>query len=129
MKNLVAYSDRTALLQVHADPVDINIIQIYALTLDKPAGEVTQMYKELKEFMKMVKKNEGIIMVGDFNGKVRPGRFENIVSDFGLGVHNRADMLIQLCQEEKLDISKTWFQLPPSGLYTDNLHKIRMIIS
>lgn len=36
MNNFVAYSDRTALLQVEADPVDLNIVQFYAPATDKP---------------------------------------------------------------------------------------------
>lgn len=119
VKNFVAYSDRTALLQVRAAPVDLNIIQIYAPTLDKPENEVDQLYKEIKELMGLVKKSEGLIIMGDFNAKVGQGRVEDVVGDFGLGDrNNRGDKLIQFCQEEKLVITNTWFKLPPRRLYT-----------
>lgn len=126
VKNFVAHSDRTALLQLKADPVDLNIIQVYAPTADKPDRETTQLYREIKELMKLVKKNEALIVMGDFNAKVGQGRVGNVVGDFGLGERNgKGDTLIQFCQEEKLTVANTWSKLPPRRLYTwqSPLHK------
>lgn len=99
VKNFVAYSDRSALLQLKADPVDLNIIQIYAPTTDRPENEVKQLYKEIKELMKLVKKREILVVMGDFNAKVGQGRVTDVVGEYGLGERNeRGDMLVQFCQ-------------------------------
>lgn len=52
----VPYSDRTLLLQIRAQPVNINFIQCYAPTADKPDCEIQAFYKEVKELLKLTKK-------------------------------------------------------------------------
>lgn len=119
VKNFVPISDRVALLQVKSSPRDINIIQVYAPTKDKPEAEILQFYSDIKLLLKTTRKNEVNIIMGDFNAKVGKGRVEEIVGNYGLGDRNeRGDLLVQFCQEEKLMIANTWFQLPERRLYT-----------
>ncbi|XP_060530044.1 craniofacial development protein 2-like [Cylas formicarius] len=119
VKNFIAHSDRAALIRLKAAPVDINIIQVYAPTLDKPDTEMAQLYKEIKELMKLAGKKEVLIIMGDFNAKIGRGRVDSVVGDFGLGDRNkRGDTLVQFCQEERLVVANTWYKLPLRRLYT-----------
>ncbi|XP_055373661.1 craniofacial development protein 2-like [Condylostylus longicornis] len=119
VKNFLPYSDRTLLLQIHAKPLNINIIQTYAPTADKTDEAVESFYNEVEELMKMTKKHEINIIMGDFNAKIGKSQVEKIVGPFGLGTRNpRGDRLIQFCTEQELKIMNTWFCLPPRRLYT-----------
>ncbi|XP_055380706.1 uncharacterized protein LOC129611541 [Condylostylus longicornis] len=111
--------NRTLLLQIHAKPLNINIIQTYAPTADKTDEDVESFYNEVEELMKMTKKHEINIIMGDFNAKIGKSQVEKIVGPFGLGTRNpRGDRLIQFCTEQELKIMNTWFCLPPRRLYT-----------
>jgi len=117
--DFVPYSDRTALLKLRAKPNDLNIIQVYAPTADSPDQEVEQFYSEIKEMLKLTKKHDVNMIMGDFNAKVGKGKIEEIVGPYGLGIRNeRGDRLLQFCQKESMKITNTWFQLHPRRLYT-----------
>ncbi|CAG9837494.1 unnamed protein product [Diabrotica balteata] len=69
--------------------------------------------------MKMTKKHEVTMVMGDFNAKVGRGKVNEIVGNFGLGERNdRGDRLICFCQEYNLLLSNTLFKLPKRRLYT-----------
>lgn len=115
----VPYSDRTALLKLKARPNDLNIIQVYAPTADSPEHEVEKFYDEVQELLRLTKKQDVNIIMGDFNAKIGNGQFEEIVGPYGLGERNeRGDRLLQFCQEESMRITNTFFQLHPRRLYT-----------
>lgn len=115
----VPYSDRAALLKLRAKPTDLNVVQVYAPTMDATDQDVEQFYDEIKELLKLTRKHDVNVIMGDFNAKIGKGRFENLVGPYGLGTRNeRGDRLLEFCQEEHLTITNTWFQLPPRRLYT-----------
>lgn len=115
----IPHSDRTMLIKLKSHPVDINIIQVYAPTADKPDMEIRNFYKEIKELLKYTKPAEVVIIMGDFNAKIGEGEVEKVVGKYGLGQRNpRGDTLVQFCQEENLVVTNTWFQLPTRRLYT-----------
>lgn len=117
--DFVPYSDRTALLKIRAKPNNINIIQVYAPTADSPNDDVEKFYDEIKELLKVTKKHEVNIIMGDYNAKIGKGRFDQLVGPHGLGERNeRGDRLLQFCQEEYMKITNTWFQLHNRRLYT-----------
>lgn len=117
--DFVPYSDRTALIKFQAKPNNLNIIQVYAPTADAADHEVNQFYKEVTDLLKLTKKHDINIVMGDFNAKIGKGSFEGIVGPYGLGTRNeRGDRLVQFCQEEDMKITNTWFQLPSRRLYT-----------
>ncbi|XP_037932530.1 craniofacial development protein 2-like [Teleopsis dalmanni] len=69
--------------------------------------------------MRLTKSHETNIIQGDFNAKVGRGEVQGVVGQYGLGERNdKGDRLIQFCQEYKLKISNTLFNLPPCRLYT-----------
>lgn len=117
--DFVPYSDRTALLKLRVKPNDLNIVQVYAPTADSPDQEVEQFYSEIKELLKLTKKHDVNVIIGDFNAKIGKSKFEEIVGPHGLGIRNeRGDRLLQFCQEENMKVTNTWFQLHPRRLYT-----------
>lgn len=112
-------SDRVIFLQFNAQPIPLNIIQVYAPTCNASDDDIEQFYAQIKTALNLTKPHEINMIIGDFNAKVGKGRQADIVGNYGLGVCNdRGERLIQLCQEEGLTIMNTYFQLPPRRLYT-----------
>lgn len=51
-------------------------------------------YDEVKELLKLTKKHDVNIIMGDFNAKIGRGRVEGLVGSYGLGERNeRGDRL------------------------------------
>ncbi|XP_011174808.3 craniofacial development protein 2 [Solenopsis invicta] len=117
--DFIPYSDRITLMRVNARPTNLNIIQIYAPTADAPDEEMEIFYEQIKEMLKLTKKHEINIIMGDFNSRIGKERYEYLVGPFGLGTRNeRGERLVQCCQEEDMRATNTWYQLPPRRLYT-----------
>ena len=117
--SVLPLSDRIIMVKLHGSPININILQIYAPTMDKPDEEIEEFYASIQKALRSTKKNELTIITGDFNAKVGKGRIEDIVGEHGLGDKNeRGDRLIQFCREEDFTIANTWFKLPNRRLYT-----------
>lgn len=74
----VPYSDRTALLKLRAKPTELNIIQVCAPTASANQ-DVTQFNSEVNELLKLTQKHDVIVIMGDFNSKLRRGNFEKLV--------------------------------------------------
>lgn len=119
VKSFIPFSDRMMLLRLHAFPIDLNIIQLYAPTADKDETTIEEFYEQLEQLVKLINKHEIKIIMGDFNAKVGKGKVENTVGGFGLGERNdRGDRLISFCQEHNMILSNTLFKLPARRLYT-----------
>ncbi|XP_048483641.1 craniofacial development protein 2-like [Plutella xylostella] len=117
--NFLPISDRVMLLQIRSQPVNINIVQVYAQTADKSDDTVETFYNEIKDVLQKLKTHECNIVMGDFNAKIGEGSVADIVGGYGLGLRNdRGDRLIQFCQEESLVVTNTFYKLPPRRLYT-----------
>ena len=57
--------------------------------------------------------------IGDWNAKVGSQETSGVTGKFGFGVQNEAgQMLIEICQENKLVIANTLFQQHKRRLYT-----------
>lgn len=64
--------------------------------------------------MKLTKKQDVNIIMGDFNAKIGRGRSSPTVGDFDLGVRNeRGDRLVQFCRlfAVNLVVTNTFFRL------------------
>lgn len=119
VKSFVPLSDRVALLQLKAHPRDINIVQVYAPTTESHENDILRFYSEIKQLLKLTKKNEVNIIMGDLNAKVGEGRVDGIIGNWGLGERNeRGDLLVEFCQEENFVVTNTCFKLPKRRLYT-----------
>ena len=114
-----AISERIIMLKLQAKPFNINIIQVYAPTLDCEDEEVEKLYQEINNGIKQTKSGELLCVMGDFNAKVGKEKYEKIAGTHGLGNRNeRGDRLIEFCQHNNLCVVNTWFQQPTRRLYT-----------
>lgn len=87
--------------KLRGQPFNINIIRVYTPTADKSEDKIKEFYDHIKKVLKYTKKNELIIIMGDFNAKVGNGKKDNIVSKHDLGERNeRGDRLVQFCRED-----------------------------
>ncbi|KAL1447016.1 hypothetical protein WDU94_015647 [Cyamophila willieti] len=117
--NFIPVSDRVMLIQLKAQPIDMNIIQVYAPTTDGADEEVEELYNSINQVLRKLKKEDLTIIMGDFNSKLGEGRTSTAVGPFGLGNRNdRGDMLEIFAESNKLVVMNTWFKLHPRKLYT-----------
>ena len=76
--NFEPISERMLLLQINANPANINILQVYApITDQKSDNEVIKFYSKIIEALKKLPKKDLIITMGDFNATVGQGRSGN----------------------------------------------------
>ena len=69
--------------------------------------------------MENVKKNDNLIILGDWNAVVVEGQKWDAVGKNGLGFrNNRGKRLIDFCKEKEFIITNTIFQQHPRRLYT-----------
>ena len=65
--------------------------------------EVEEVYEQLEKLMENVKKNDKLIILGDWNAVVGEGQEGDAVRKYGLGVRsNRGQRLIDCCKEKEL---------------------------
>lgn len=130
VENFVPISDRVMFLKVKTTHTKMNLIQVYALTADGEENDIETFYEQIGEALKMTKRRESTIVLGDLNAKIGKGQSGRNVGNCGLGERNeRGDRLLQFCQDHNLIIANTFFKLPDRRLYTwrspaDKPHKI-----
>lgn len=115
--NFVPISECCMLLHLKGHSKNINLIQIYAPTLDKRKKR-SKNFTNRKPNKRANGQDINIVM-GDLNVKIGRGQVDKIVGPHSLGQRNkRGDRSLQFCQEKELIIMNTWFQLSPRRLYT-----------
>ena len=121
-KSVMGYwgiSQRNILVKLSGLPFNISILQTYAPTQDSTDEEIEEYYEEVENTLKVVKSDEVLIVMGDFNAKIGKERFEHLVGPHGLGQRNdRGDRLLQFCEKKDLCIANTLFQQPARRTYT-----------
>ena len=91
-------------------PLNITVIQVYALTSNAEEAEVERFYEELQDVLKLTPPKDVLFIIGDWNEKVGSQETPGITGKFGLGVRNEAGQrLIEFCQENALVIPNTFF--------------------
>ncbi|GFO15252.1 craniofacial development protein 2-like protein [Plakobranchus ocellatus] len=102
-------SDRVVVAKLVAKPLNLGIIQVYAPTSDSKDVEVEKFYEEIEKAKGYLKSQDIIIVMGDFNAKVRDERIEDVVGPSGIGTVNvRGSRLIEWCQINDFIITNTW---------------------
>lgn len=115
----IPLSNRAMLIQMSAVPANLNIIQVYAPTADKPLVEIEEFYGQVEILLQHTKKHDINLIMGDLNAKVGCISVPGVTGDYGLGDRNdRGDTLIEFCQENELMLANTFFKLHPRRLYT-----------
>ena len=100
-------------------PLNITVIQVYALTNEAEEVEVEWFYEDLQDLLELTPKKDVLLIIGDWNAKVGSQETPGVTGKFGLGVQNKAGQrLMEFCQENALVITKTLFQQHKRRLYT-----------
>ena len=118
-KSVLGYNpknDRTISIRFQGKPINITVIQVYALTTD---AEIEQFYADLQQLLDAAPKKDVIVIMGDWNAKVGSTTTAGITGKFGHGVRNEAgERLVDFCQNNSMLIANTFFQQPKRRLYT-----------
>jgi hypothetical protein len=121
-------------VRLQGKPVNITVIQVYALTSNAEEAEVEWFYEDLQDLLELTPKKDALFIIGYWNAKVGSQETPGVTGKFGLGMRNEAGQrLIEFCQENALVIANTLFQQHKRKLYTSGHHQmvnteIRLII-
>ena len=69
------------MISVHfqGKPLNITVIQVYALTSNAEEAEVERFYEDLQDILELTPKKDILFIIGDWNAKVEsqetPGKF------------------------------------------------------
>ena len=100
-------------------PLNITVIQVYALARNAEEDEVDRFYEDLQDLLELTPPKDDLFIIGDWNAKVGSQETPGVRGKFGLGVQNEAGQrLIEFCQENTLVIANTLFQQHKRRLYT-----------
>lgn len=111
----VHISDRITTLRLHMEHNNyLNIISVYAPTLDKSDEIKDKFYEELTQCLDRIQTREQILLLGDFNARV--GRdyeaWPKVLGRHGLGnMNSNGQLLLSLCAQFDLAITNTMFRL------------------
>ena len=100
-------------------PLNITVIQVYALTSNAEEAEVEWVYEDLQDLLELKPKKDVLFIIGDWNAKVASQETPEVTGKFGLGIWNKAGQrLIEFFQENALVITNTLFQQHKRRCYT-----------
>ncbi|XP_071637558.1 craniofacial development protein 2-like [Temnothorax longispinosus] len=85
----IPLNDRVMMLKLQTSHRALNVIQVYAPTNDKTDAETEESYSKIDEAMRLTKKGELTMVIGDFNAKVGFGAEDDTVGQYGLGTKLR----------------------------------------
>lgn len=116
-------SDRIISIRINTKPCILNVVQIYAPTLQSPEQDINNFYGTLESVLDKIPNREITMIIGDWNAKIGDTTLDDhirdIVGKYGLGVRNeRGSRLIEFCISRKLTILNTCFKQHPRRLYT-----------
>ena len=101
------------MISVHfqGKPINIIVIQVYALTSNAEEVEVELFYEDLQVLLELTPKKDVLFIIGCWNTKLGSQNISEVTGKFGLGVQNEAGQrLVEFCQENALVIANTLFQ-------------------
>ena len=73
-------------LHFQGKPFNIRIIQVYAPTSNTEGAEVKQFYEDLQDLLELTPKRYVLVMIGDWNVKVRSQETPGVTGKYGLGL-------------------------------------------
>ena len=78
------------MISVHfqGKPLNITVIQVYALTSDAEEAEVQWFYEDLQDLLELTPPKDVLFIIGDWNAKVGSQETSGVIGKFGLGVQN-----------------------------------------
>ena len=104
-------NDRMISVGLQDKPINITVIQVYALTSIAEEAEVEWFYEDLQDLLELTLKNDVLFIIGDWNAKLGSQEAPGVTGKFGLGVQNEAGQRpIEFCQENTLVIANILLQ-------------------
>ena len=99
--------------------ITITVTEVYAPTSNSEEAEVEWFYEDIQDLLELAPEKNVLLIIGDWNAKVRSQEIPGVTGKFGLGIQNAAGQrLIGFCQENALFIVNTLFQQHKRRLYT-----------
>ena len=118
-KDHLIISNKIILLKLKSHMTNVNLIQVYAPTMDSNENVIQEFYKNLNASKKKCRSGEMLLVMGDWNAKIGCSVEQPMVGGYGLGSRNeRGDLLVDLCRENSMVVTNTWFKNHPRRLYT-----------
>ena len=77
-------------VRLQGKPSNITVIQVYAPTSNAEETEVEQFYEDLQDLLELTPKKDVLLIIGDWNAKVRSQETPGVTGKFGLGMRNEA---------------------------------------
>jgi len=113
--------ERLMIVKFKCQPVNINIIQVYAPTSDAPDKDIQLFYEALNKAFSTCKSPEVRIVMVDFNAKVGKHSEPGVTGVYGLGTKNKqGETLIEWCRTHYMSISNATFNQHKRRLYAWN---------
>ena len=96
------------MISVHfqGKPLNITVIQVYALTSNTEEAEVEWFYEELQHLLELTPKRDVLFITGDLNAKVGGQETLGTIGKFVLGVWNEAGQRLIGLPRERTGHSK-----------------------
>lgn len=117
--HFIFVSEKIIVIQFTGNPVNINIVQVYAPTINAEDMEIDHFYNIISTLSKKFKKHEMTVIMGDLNTKIGKEMCGELVDKHGLGVRNEhGDRMKLFIKEKYLIILNTFFKLAPWHLFT-----------
>ena len=97
------------MISVHfqGKPLNITVIQVYALTSNTEEAEAKWFYEDLPDLLELTpkkkKKKDVLFIIGDWNAKVGSQEIPGVADKFDLALQKEAGQRqIKVCQENSL---------------------------
>ena len=91
-------NDRMISVRFQGKPFNVMVMQVYAPTSNAEEAEVERFYEDLQDLLELTPKKDVLVIIGDWNAKVRSQETLGVTGHFGLGVQNEArQRLIEFC--------------------------------
>ena len=88
-------------------PLNITVIQVYALTSNAEEAEVEWFYEDKQDVLGLIPPKDVLFIIGDWNAKVGGQETPGVTGKFGLGIQNEAGQrLIEFCPRKCIGHSK-----------------------
>ena len=111
-------NDRMISVRSQGKPLDITVIQVYALTSKAEEAGVEWFYEDIQGLLKLTPKKDVLFITGKWNAKEGSQGIPGVTGKFGLGVQNEAGHRLVEFFQNALVTANTVFQQHKRRLYT-----------
>ena len=83
-------NDRMISVSLQGKLFSIMVIQVYAPTSNTDEAEVEWFYEDLQDLFELKPQKDVLLIIGEWNAKVRSQETHGVTGKFGLGIQNEA---------------------------------------